>query len=195
MSELSTELRERIENTIRFLSIDAVARANSGHVGAPMGLARAALELWDAHLRFDPQDPRWPLRDRFVLSNGHASMLQYALLNLYGVLRDDDIAGFRTLDHVVAARERDAARRVVGGAVSGATERSLGEAHRFAGLAGELVEKPALFRAPQCCAHIPFHSMEIIQGHSTQQERERYTWARHIWSCYKYSQPGKCAGI
>jgi transketolase len=93
----SLELRERIENTIRFLSIDAVARANSGHVGAPMGLARAAFELWDAHLCFDPLDDRWPLRDRFVLSNGHASMLQYSLLRLYGTLTQGDIEGFRKL--------------------------------------------------------------------------------------------------
>jgi len=97
MSQLTPQLRERIERTIRFLSVDAVARANSGHVGAPMGLARAALELWDAHLRFDPQDPRWPLRDRFVLSNGHASMLQYSLLRLYGVLSQQDIEQFRRL--------------------------------------------------------------------------------------------------
>jgi transketolase len=93
----SRELRERIEKTIRFLSVDAVARANSGHVGAPMGLARAAFELWNAHLRFDPQDVRWPLRDRFVLSNGHASMLQYSLLRLYGVLCQEDIERFRNL--------------------------------------------------------------------------------------------------
>jgi len=97
MSDLTPQLRERIENTIRFLSVDAVARANSGHVGAPMGLARAALELWDAHLRFDPDDVRWPLRDRFVLSNGHASMLQYSLLRLYGVLSQQDIERFRNL--------------------------------------------------------------------------------------------------
>jgi transketolase len=97
MSQPTRELRERIENTIRFLSIDAVARANSGHVGAPMGLARAAFELWSAHLRFDPEDVRWPLRDRFVLSNGHASMLQYSLLRLYGVLSQEDIEGFRSL--------------------------------------------------------------------------------------------------
>ena len=97
MSDLTPQLRERIENTIRFLSVDAVARANSGHVGAPMGLARAALELWDAHLRFDPEDVRWPLRDRFVLSNGHASMLQYSLLRLYGVLSQNDIERFRNL--------------------------------------------------------------------------------------------------
>jgi transketolase len=62
-----------------------------------MGLARAAFELWDAHLQFDPQDPRWPFRDRFVLSNGHASMLQYSLLHLYGVLGAADIASFRKL--------------------------------------------------------------------------------------------------
>src|SRR5262245_58449788 len=82
--EPGAELRERIENTIRFLAVDAVERAASGHPGAPMGLARAAFELWDRHLRFDPRDPHWPLRDRFVLSNGHASMLQYALLHLFG---------------------------------------------------------------------------------------------------------------
>ncbi len=95
--QLSPELRSRIENTIRFMTLDAVARVNSGHVGAPLGLACAALELWDAHLRFDPLDPRWPLRDRFVLSNGHASMLQYSLLHLYGVLGEEDIARFRNL--------------------------------------------------------------------------------------------------
>ncbi|MEE8164510.1 MAG: transketolase, partial [Myxococcota bacterium] len=69
-----------------------------GHVGAPMALAAAAFELWDHHLRFDPRDPAWPLRDRFVLSNGHASMLQYSLLHLFGFdLSLDDIAKFRRL--------------------------------------------------------------------------------------------------
>jgi transketolase len=93
------ELRERIENTIRFLAVDAVERASSGHPGAPMGLARAAFELWDRHLRFDPKDPKWPLRDRFVLSNGHASMLQYALLHLFGFpeMTLDQIKSFRQL--------------------------------------------------------------------------------------------------
>ena len=98
MTTLTPELRERLENTIRFLAVDAVQRANSGHPGAPMGLARPAFELWDRHLRFDPQDPKWPLRDRFVLSNGHASMLLYALLHLYGFdLSLEDIASFRKL--------------------------------------------------------------------------------------------------
>ncbi|MBJ21958.1 MAG: transketolase [bacterium] len=89
-------LLERIENTIRFLSVDAVERAGIGHVGAAMALAAAAFELWDNHLRFDPQDPDWCLRDRFVLSNGHASMLQYSLLHLFGFdLTLEDIGQFR----------------------------------------------------------------------------------------------------
>ncbi|HXV37021.1 MAG TPA: transketolase [Myxococcota bacterium] len=96
--ELDSALRERIENTIRFLAVDAVEKAGCGHPGAPMGLARAALELWDAHLRFDPSDSHWPLRDRFILSNGHASMLLYGLLHLYGFsLGLDDLRSFRSL--------------------------------------------------------------------------------------------------
>ena len=97
-AEETAELLERIENTIRFMAVDAVERAGIGHVGAPMALAAAAFELWDHHLRFDPQDPSWPLRDRFVLSNGHASILQYALLHLFGFdLSLEDIAKFRQL--------------------------------------------------------------------------------------------------
>ena len=92
------QLLEQIENTIRFLAVDAVERAGIGHVGAAMALAASAFELWDNHLRFDPRDPDWPLRDRFVLSNGHASMLQYALLHLFGYdLTLEDIAKFRQL--------------------------------------------------------------------------------------------------
>jgi transketolase len=72
-------------NTIRTLAIDAVQQANSGHPGTPMALAPVAYTLWQSFLRFDPDDPIWPNRDRFVLSNGHASMLLYALLHLSGV--------------------------------------------------------------------------------------------------------------
>ncbi|MGQ0633667.1 MAG: transketolase [Planctomycetaceae bacterium] len=72
-------------NTIRTLAMDAVEAAKSGHPGAPMGLAPAAYVLWQRFLRFDPRDPAWPNRDRFVLSNGHASMLLYAVLHLTGV--------------------------------------------------------------------------------------------------------------
>jgi transketolase len=72
-------------NTIRTLAIDAVQQANSGHPGAPMGLAAVGYSLWQDFLRYDPQAPLWPNRDRFVLSAGHASMLLYALLHLTGV--------------------------------------------------------------------------------------------------------------
>jgi transketolase len=97
-TRLSPALRQRIENTIRFLAVDAVERAKSGHPGAPMGLATAAFELWNEHLRFDPSDPGWALRDRFVLSNGHASMLLYALLDLFGFeLSLDELRRFRQL--------------------------------------------------------------------------------------------------
>jgi transketolase len=72
-------------NTIRTLAIDAVQQANSGHPGAPMGLAPVVYSLWQNYLRYDPADPRWPNRDRFVLSAGHASMLLYATLHLAGV--------------------------------------------------------------------------------------------------------------
>ncbi len=77
-------------NTIRTLSIDAVEKANSGHPGTPMSMAPVAYELWQNHLRYDPADPIWPNRDRFVLSAGHASMLIYSVLHLAGVKRVDD---------------------------------------------------------------------------------------------------------
>jgi transketolase len=77
-------------NTIRTLAIDAVQQANSGHPGAPMGLAPVAYCLWQEFLRYDPADPTWLNRDRFVLSNGHASMLLYAMLYLAEVRRVDE---------------------------------------------------------------------------------------------------------
>jgi transketolase len=83
-------------NTIRTLSIDAVQKANSGHPGTPMSMAPVAYELWQNHLRYDPADPVWPNRDRFVLSAGHASMLLYSMLFLAGVRRVD--AEYNVLD-------------------------------------------------------------------------------------------------
>src|SRR5579885_568322 len=99
-------------NTIRTLSIDAVQKANSGHPGAPMALAPVTYVLWQQFLRFDPANPVWPNRDRFILSNGHASMLLYSMLYLSGVksvdseykvlarptVTLDDIKSFRQLD-------------------------------------------------------------------------------------------------
>jgi transketolase len=87
---------ERCINTIRFLSVDAVEKANSGHPGAPMGAASVAYVLWDRFLRHNPKNPAWPDRDRFVLSAGHASMLLYSLLYLTGYdLSLDDLKAFR----------------------------------------------------------------------------------------------------
>ena len=99
-------------NTIRTLSIDAVQKANSGHPGAPMAFAPVAYVLWQQFLRYDPANPVWPNRDRFVLSNGHASMLLYSMLYLAGVksvdseykvldrpsVTLDDLKNFRQLD-------------------------------------------------------------------------------------------------
>ncbi|NWF94852.1 MAG: transketolase [Candidatus Thorarchaeota archaeon] len=90
------ELQDRTINTIRFLSADAVQKANSGHPGMPMGAAAMAYALWTRHLRFNPRDPLWPDRDRFILSGGHGSMLLYALLYLTGYdITLDDIVNFR----------------------------------------------------------------------------------------------------
>jgi transketolase len=85
------ELDARAVNAIRFLAVDAVEKAGSGHPGAPMGMAPAAYVLWDRYLKHNPSNPDWPDRDRFVLSAGHASALLYALLHLtgYGVTLDD----------------------------------------------------------------------------------------------------------
>lgn len=81
---------------VRALSMDAVQKAKSGHPGMPMGMADIAVALWSRHLRFNPQDPKWIGRDRFILSNGHGSMLQYALLHLSGYdLSMEDIKNFR----------------------------------------------------------------------------------------------------
>ena len=91
-----TDIDARAINTIRFLSVDAVEKAASGHPGAPMGVAPAAYVLWDRYLKHNPRNPDWPDRDRFVLSAGHASMLLYSLLHLTGYdLSLDDLREFR----------------------------------------------------------------------------------------------------
>jgi len=109
---MSDQMDQLCINTIRTLSMDAVQQANSGHPGTPMALAPVAYCVWQRFLRFDPDDPIWPNRDRFVLSNGHASMLLYALLHLTEVkavnplyetlgelsVKLEDIKRFRQLD-------------------------------------------------------------------------------------------------
>ena len=90
------QLDTRCINTIRVLAADAVQKANSGHPGAPMGMAPMAYALWQKEMRHSPRNPKWPNRDRFVLSSGHASALLYTLLHLYGYgLTMDDLKAFR----------------------------------------------------------------------------------------------------
>ena len=94
----STVTPQTMANAIRALSMDAVQKAKSGHPGMPMGMADIATALWSRHLRYNPVDPKWVGRDRFILSNGHGSMLQYALLHLTGYdLTMEDLKSFRQL--------------------------------------------------------------------------------------------------
>ena len=96
INKIDKHKAELAVNTLRILSADAVEKAQSGHPGLPMGFADVAFVLWMQFLRFNPEDPQWPNRDRFVLSAGHGSMLLYSLLHLFGYdLSLDDIKQFR----------------------------------------------------------------------------------------------------
>ena len=91
-------IKNRTVNALRFLSVDSVERAASGHPGMPLGMADIAEVLWRKHLRHSPKNPKWFDRDRFVLSNGHGSMLLYSLLHLTGYdLTIQDLKDFRQL--------------------------------------------------------------------------------------------------
>ena len=95
----SAVTRKQCANAIRALSMDAVQKANSGHPGAPMGMADIAEVLWKDHLNHSTSNPKWFNRDRFVLSNGHGSMLIYSLLHLTGYeLSIKDLKQFRQMD-------------------------------------------------------------------------------------------------
>ncbi|MGC1246636.1 MAG: transketolase, partial [Spirulinaceae cyanobacterium] len=96
----SQSLEELCINSIRFLAIDAVEKANSGHPGLPMGAAPMAFVLWDRFMKFNPKNDAWFNRDRFVLSAGHGCMLQYALLYLTGYdgVSIEDIKQFRQFE-------------------------------------------------------------------------------------------------
>lgn len=95
-SQNEKELHKRAANTIRLLAADIVQKANSGHPGMPMGMADCAYVLWTKYLRFNPRDPHWPNRDRFILSAGHGSALLYAMLHLSGYdVTMDDLQSFR----------------------------------------------------------------------------------------------------
>jgi len=98
MPTVTTDIEQLCIDTVRVLSVDAVQKANSGHPGTPMGIAPMGHVLWSKYMRYNPKDPHWPNRDRFVLSAGHACMLQYSLLYLTGYnITLDDIKNFRQL--------------------------------------------------------------------------------------------------
>jgi transketolase len=103
MNSTTQEIETLGINTVRILSADAVQKANSGHPGTPMALAPMGHVLWADYMKYNPKNPQWPNRDRFILSNGHACMLQYSFLYLTGYdLTLDDIKNFRQLNSKTA---------------------------------------------------------------------------------------------
>ncbi len=143
-----SDLRQLAVDTIKTLSIDAVQQANSGHPGMPMGMADLAVALWTEHLMVDPTDPTWPDRDRFVLSNGHGSMLLYSLLHLAGFpVSIEDIKRFRQLGSPTAGHpEREPHLGIetttgpLGQGIATAVGMAAAEAHLRAVLGTELVD-------------------------------------------------------
>ena len=138
-----------LANCIRALSIDAVEAANSGHPGAPMGMAEAAVALWGRHMKFDTAAPDWPDRDRFVLSNGHGSMLLYSLLHLTGFedMTLDELKRFRQWGSRTAGHpERGHARGIdittgpLGQGLAGAVGMCIAERSLAATFGAEIVD-------------------------------------------------------
>ena len=145
---MNSELDTLAANTIRALAMDAVQRANSGHPGMPMGMADLATVLWTRHLLVDPGSPEWPDRDRFVLSNGHGSMLLYSLLHLSGFkLSLDDLRGFRQWGAITAGHPEyepslgiEMTTGPLGQGFGSAVGMAMAEAHLNAVFGSELVD-------------------------------------------------------
>ncbi len=139
----------QLANAIRALSMDAVQAANSGHPGMPMGMADVATELFTKHLKFDPSQPKWADRDRFVLSAGHGSMLIYSLLHLTGYARPtiEDIRNFRQLHSPCAGHPEnfelegvEATTGPLGSGLATAVGMAIAERHLNAGFGDDLVD-------------------------------------------------------
>ncbi len=150
----------RLANAIRALAMDAVEAANSGHPGMPMGMADAATALFTRHLKFDASDPRWPDRDRFILSAGHGSMLIYALLYLTGYERPtiDDIKRFRQLGSPTAGHPEnfelpgiEVTTGPLGQGVAMAVGMAIAERHLNATFGDELVDHRTFVIAGDGC--------------------------------------------
>ena len=152
--------QRRLANAIRALAMDAVEAANSGHPGLPMGMADAATALFTRHLKFDPSDPHWPDRDRFVLSAGHGSMLLYALLYLTGYEQPtiEDIENFRQLGSVCAGHPEnfempgiEATTGPLGQGLAMAVGMAIAERHLNATYGNELVDHRTFVIAGDGC--------------------------------------------
>jgi transketolase len=148
-TQIEQNLHDRMANAIRFLAIDAVEKANSGHPGMPMGAADMATVLFTRFLKYDPKDPAWPDRDRFVLSAGHGSMLQYALMYLTGYedITLDEIKNFRQLGSRTAGHpEYGAARGIetttgpLGQGLANAVGMAIAERHLASRFGDDLVD-------------------------------------------------------
>jgi transketolase len=162
-------------NAIRALAMDAVEKANSGHPGMPMGMADAATVLFTRFLKFDPQDPAWPDRDRFVLSAGHGSMLLYAVLHLLGVkeMTMDELRRFRQLgSHTAGHPEYGAVPGIetttgpLGQGIATAVGMALAERHMAARFGSELVDHYTYVIAGDgCLMEGVSHEAASLAGH------------------------------
>ena len=145
----SGEISKRLADAIRFLAVDAILSAGEGHQGVPLGMAEIATALFTRHLKFNPKDPHWPDRDRFVVSNGHGSMLLYALLNLSGYekISLSQVRSFRELgSHCAGHPEYDPAAGIetttgpLGQGIANALGMAIAEAHLRARFGPEIVD-------------------------------------------------------
>src|SRR6478609_5511003 len=145
----SGEISKRLADAIRFLAVDAILAAGEGHQGVPLGMAEIATALFTRHLKFNPKDPLWPDRDRFVVSNGHGSMLLYALLNLTGYekISLSQVKSFRELgSHCAGHPEYDLAAGIetttgpLGQGIANALGMAIAEAHLRARFGPEIID-------------------------------------------------------
>ena len=175
MAASGSVTHDQLANTIRALTMDAVEAAGSGHPGMPMGMADVATVLWTKFLKFDPQHPEWPDRDRFILSNGHGSMLLYSLLHLTGYpdMRLEDLEhyrklGWRTPGHPEHGHSSgiETTTGPLGQGIATSVGLALAEAHLAARFGSELVDhRTWVFAGDGCMMEGVSHEAAALAGH------------------------------